>query len=495
MKIYILITLLFLFFSTYSTTAQSDFQKIIESEIVKDKLTFQIIGDNLNISIDGKEAKEIGEELSLQGKSGQIVFNTKFIHPLKYQITLKNKALDDELTKAAQEYFSQFQNYISSITNSVSSNAAASGLAVMSSAKSVTIKNPHLIELFAFLNGSYSNFFDSSATPDRQSFLCAMTKINDKEIEKKIIANYEQIFENIWKINSYVEIKSAIEENISVLKEIEGSLKEIKTTNDKLRLEADSFAKVFIKDSSTTVDKNTIGLISNKIGEVENDNKNFLKKKAELDSKYEAFIKLFGDISKNTYGEKDKETRIDEIAFEKGKRNEVTIFFKIFNYDKKSKVIKEKEQKTYIIHLRRYQTFVPVVASGVLYTNLSFQIFGTETNEDGETLVALGESKDNEIAVGAYLNMYLNNGWNNPMFLQLGVGPSKEKPLLFTGLGMSIGSRISISGGAVFTWVPTLDMLNIGDAVTGTTQIENDIKYKFTDAPKFYLGISFDLTN
>lgn len=490
----IVIILYLLSIGMNSVSAQSDFQSIIESEIVKDKLSFQIIGENLNISIDSKETKQMVSKLGLQGKSKQIVINSKFIHPLRYQVSLTNKLVEDELTKAAQEYFTQFTSYITSISNAGSYNSSGRSFSTAKT-KTVIIKNPHLIELFALLNGSDQNFFSSSDAPvSTTELLNAMVAINDKEIEDHIVKSYEEMFENIWKIESYEEIKKSLESNKLILSKIEDSIGKISKSIDRLKAESSDFSTKYLIHSLTDITKNTVGLISSKIDQIDNDHKLFLKKKEDLDKKYSAFKTLLDNISIKTYGDDNKETRIDEIIFEKGKRNEVTIYLKIFDYDKKTKALTEKEQKTYTIYLRKHQTFLPVVASGVLYTNLSFETYGTETNDAGETLLTQGKSKDNEIAIGAYLNMYLNNGWSTPVFFQIGVGPSKEKPLLFTGFGLNLGSRISLSLGGVFTWVPTLDELNVGDLVTGTTQIEDDLIYKFTNSPKLYLGLSFDLT-
>lgn len=492
MKKNILLGILFL--GILNVSAQSNFQSIIESEIVKDKITFEIIGENLNISLDNSEPKEMVESLNLQGGSKQIVINSKFIHPLKYQVSLTNKLVEDELTKAAQDYFSQFIKYISSISSSSFAKPKAKG--VVSSARTITLKNPHLIELYALLSNGTHNFFDppTASDPSRSDLLTAMEAIDNKTVESDVMDRYETIFNNIWEIEKYEDINTSIEENKSILEKIKSKIDELASVISELDDESDDFAASYIAFNSTSIAKNNLALIKNKIEQIKNDYQTFLKKKQELDDKYDTFVKLLDNISNNTYGEDSKETRLDKIIFEKGKRNEVSIYLKIFDYDKKSKALTEKEQKTYTLYLRKYQTFIPVVASGVLYTNLSFETYGTEENEVGETKLTQGKFKDNEIAIGAYLNLYYNNGWNTPVFLQIGVGPSKEKPLLFAGAGMSIGSRISISGGAVFTWAPTLNELSVGDMVTGTTQIEDDIIYKFTNSPKFYLGLSFDLT-
>jgi len=484
-----------LFAGNFFISAQTDFQSIINSEIVKDKLTFQIIGDSLNMSMDNGEPKEMVKELSLQGKSKQIVINTKFIHPLKYQVSLENKLVDDELSKAAQEYLSQFTGYVSAFSKSDVEGLVDTNVKIDSSVTTpdYIIKNPHLIELYALLTGYDEGFFDSGTSID--PLLIAMVAVKDKDIEGEIIAEYENIFTNIWEIESFESIKEALDTNKGILKSIEEKIKLITASTAKLKDETSTFKSTYLSKVSMDIRKNIINLIKDKIEVIEKDHEVFLKKKEELDLKYKAFAVLLNKIAKSSYGKDgEKETRIERIIFENKKRNVLTVYFKKFEYNKKTKALTEKDKKSYTIYLRKFQTFIPVISGGVLYTNVTFDTYGTETNDADDMLLTQGKSEENKFTIAAHLNLYINNGWNNPLFLQFGVGPSKEKPLIFGGLGMQLGAKFSLSAGAVFTWAPTLDELSVGDVVTGTTQINDDIIYKFTSSPKFYLGLSFDLT-
>jgi len=481
---------IFLFLISNSTAlAQTDFQSIIESEVVKDKIKFKIINKNLEMAIDNGIYKPVPKEINLQGKSNIIVFNSDYIHPLKYKISLENKLVEDELKNAVQEFLSKLVTSIQSINKSTT--PTLKGFRTLTRKdEHITLKNKHLIELFSLLNGMQNNFFDKETSKE---FLNAMKNVSNENFDA-IITSYNEMFTNIWDIKKYEEIDIVFKENKKLAEIIDTKLKTTKTINKTLQEEATKFIGSFLKDDKTSLTINTTELIKLKIKDVEVDFNSFIKTKESLDEKYEKIKDLFTKINDRTYKEKTKETRIDTVSFKKGKKNEVTIYLKIYDYNKESKSLTEKEQKEYKINLRKYQRLIPVISSGVLYSNLTFNSFGTGTNANDETIIEKGRVTENEITIGAYLNLYLNNGWQNPVFLQLGIGPSKEKPLLFGGVGMNIASRVSLSVGTVFTWAPSLNQLKVGDVVSGTVDIENDIIYNFTNTPKFYLGISYNLS-
>lgn len=70
----------------------------------------------------------------------------------------------------------------------------------------------------------------------------------------------------------------------------------------------------------------------------------------------------------------------------------------------------------------------------------------------------------------------------------------KKRPFLLLGGGFSIPSaRIALSGGPIWTWNPSLDKLSVGQTISSTTDLENDIEYKFDIEPKgWYLGIQYN---
>ena len=53
--------------------------------------------------------------------------------------------------------------------------------------------------------------------------------------------------------------------------------------------------------------------------------------------------------------------------------------------------------------------------------------------------------------------------------------------------------RFSITGGGVWSWNQTLNTLSVGQSISSTTELENDIKYEIGVKPKgWYLGIQYN---
>jgi hypothetical protein len=75
----------------------------------------------------------------------------------------------------------------------------------------------------------------------------------------------------------------------------------------------------------------------------------------------------------------------------------------------------------------------------------------------------------------------------------LGVGTSKDLPSLLAGGGFRFSkpSHFSVSFGGLWTWRQELDKLKVGDVITGTTDLTNDLKYKFMSSPAFFIGINY----
>jgi hypothetical protein len=115
--------------------------------------------------------------------------------------------------------------------------------------------------------------------------------------------------------------------------------------------------------------------------------------------------------------------------------------------------------------------------------------------------MVVGEAKNesiNRMNLAAALNITLNSP--NSMllpFLQLGAGVNaKVVPVVLVGAGIRSNingaGRFAISGGIAMSWIQQLDQLKVGDRVTGTSELEADLKYMFSGAPKPYIGIQYN---
>jgi hypothetical protein len=151
------------------------------------------------------------------------------------------------------------------------------------------------------------------------------------------------------------------------------------------------------------------------------------------------------------------------------------------------------------ICFRPFQRFVREVIAGVAYTGLRFPKYGTATDSAGVQRVAsAGEDDIKRLNFNVMVNyVYYSANTNLRPLLQVGIGASVTQPVLLCGGGFRFslpkGNAITITGGIAFAWIQTLDKLKIGDQVSGTAQIQSDLKYEFNSKPQPYLGIQLKL--
>jgi hypothetical protein len=144
------------------------------------------------------------------------------------------------------------------------------------------------------------------------------------------------------------------------------------------------------------------------------------------------------------------------------------------------------------IRVRNYHFLIPEFALGVFYTNLDYPHYGTATNGTS-TVVSGPENRNYSVVAAAHLNLVVNtHGLVNPMF-QFGVGTAKELPSLLAGGGIRFSkpTHTAITFGALWTWRKELDKLKVGDTIANTAILDNDLTYKLTTKPSFYIGINY----
>lgn len=160
-------------------------------------------------------------------------------------------------------------------------------------------------------------------------------------------------------------------------------------------------------------------------------------------------------------------------------------------------VTSEKKQVVKrVLRFRKFQRFIPEVSTGIAYLDLSFPKYGTSTNSSGQQVVSLaGEEKFKKMNFTAMVNfVYFSEDWNVNPLIQIGVGENSDFPVLMIGGGIRLNTglrRISFTVGAASSWIKTLDKLKLNDVVTGTSDIEKDLKYEFK-SPKIYFGIQYN---
>jgi hypothetical protein len=97
-------------------------------------------------------------------------------------------------------------------------------------------------------------------------------------------------------------------------------------------------------------------------------------------------------------------------------------------------------------------------------------------------------------SAAALLNGVFNvwGGGIHPM-IQIGLSYTKDAPALLTGAGLRFtqAKGLGIAGGLLIGWVEELAKLHVGSPVTGTSDIEKDLKLEQHFSYYFALQYSF----
>lgn len=352
---------------------------------------------------------------------------------------------------------------------------------------SVFIKNHNPItNILSINNKAFENTNNTSYRNSIKDLLETFTflKSDDQKLEKEKF----NLIEKIDSISATISL-----DKITFNKTVNNIVKNINLTNisnrkkqlDSIKLKL-NLINVHIRNKEKKVNSNI------SIETLEN-----YKKQSEIIKKLNTYYNQLIDWDSKLTNGFFTEYRIHKISKDSIKALEITITQKKLKLDRGNINLEKSNDKNLSAQLNfeKFSRFIPEVAAAVVFSNLSFPKFGTETNENEEQVVSRTEDETfNKINVGLMINFNYNIGDDELVpFFQIGAGPSKKYPILFAGGGIRISEKFRISGGGAWTWINELSTLNIGDIVSGTSQIDNDQEFKFNATPKFYLSIQYKL--
>lgn len=160
--------------------------------------------------------------------------------------------------------------------------------------------------------------------------------------------------------------------------------------------------------------------------------------------------------------------------------------------------VEPKEISKTEITLRKFQLFVPEISVGTAFTFFKYKTYGTTTDANGQQYIA--EPKENSlkninITTMVNWNLFIQKSEIHPL-IQIGAGINEGLPTFLAGAGLRFGSasknKIRLTGGIAMTWTKELNKLKVGDKITGTADIENDLVYQFSWPPKPYIGLQYN---
>lgn len=157
--------------------------------------------------------------------------------------------------------------------------------------------------------------------------------------------------------------------------------------------------------------------------------------------------------------------------------------------------IKPEDRGAATIVVREFSRFAPEAGAGMVLAFVPRVFYGTGTNADGKTVVAVSKTEDVAVVPGGMVNFVCRCGagpFVEPMF-QIGAAVSKETPGILVGGGIRLFAMgkadVSLSGGVVAAWVKKLKTLKVGDVISGSKDIDADLGFKGLPTARPYIAI------
>ncbi len=354
-------------------------------------------------------------------------------------------------------------------------------------------------ELLVNQFGSPVNFLD----PGNLGIALNMNMLGDfNEIKKtfpsQTIESDLSELEILISRNIYEEVEKAFIQLLGITNP-DNALSYIKATEVKIKEYEQNYSDIEklqekITESLTAIDsiyqKITVSMYIDKTKAITNSNKILTNR---LKTKIETVKNSLKDESLDPT--KDGYFRIRKIEFDEGEKFQASLTITEFEYDKEAKdYSKKSDVYNKSIIFQEYNSIAISFSAGLFYSSATLKGFGVSNNEEDFTITEDDITKNDPVRA-TFLNFHFRTGskYFAPL-AQIGIDPTKKRPFLLLGGGFSIPiTKIAFSGGPLWTWDPTLEKLSVGQSITSTTDLEQDIKYKFDMEPKgWYLGIQYN---
>lgn len=430
---------------------------------------------------------------NVNAKDNSMNIYMKWFNPLKYKITWKDSTMTDDRDKAITDFISalvgQFGTPVSGLNQEAQSPKAQTPAGDI---ESRSFSNINLVIWLLHMQENQTalkkNPEDVQRINELSKQLEELDKLNAKDISKSATDIYTALI-GITDISQYntefqkqTKVVADIEGKDSGFAKIESSQKLIVSKLEQFTLTDNELLQTFTK----TVISNYIETVTENL----NSNKKIISKLKPIVEIVENSTKY---VSENTSA-KDY-YKIRSADFDDGKKLETILTITEYEFDKETKEFKKKSDvisKTFVF--QKYDIFDVSVSTGLFFANATLKGYGVANDASNNFIVTEDNINKNTAVAAVFLNFNLKTSrYFSPLF-QLGIDPTKKRPFLLAGAGLSIpGARIAFSAGPIWTWDQSLDKLTVGQIVTSTTDLEKDIKYKFNFEPRgWYLGIQYN---
>jgi hypothetical protein len=532
--------------SLNSVYGQDEMLQRIDGENVEKTIYVMLSHDNLKYKLDPKvdEYDDLGftmkekEDLLFNSRAPKVKLVFGFYNPYRYQIIVGQETSEDPLNESTEEFLTSFTSFLSVVTigtpipfKESESDALKLTLGAAFSSMSTDTKSnaDYIASADAIVWLMWAQQFQvckDMMDAEGQRVSVAGTR-SDPDFAKKIesiikeITNVEEILFNKFRANGEEEIvghhflkisqklyastiakdfqkdvndartyfsslKAKIEEIDEALKNLNGIKEQVVFKSPFCKnFEAYTirFLNQYIKDMREKYTQ--INMMATKLDE-------FIKKgETYIDDNY---IRDQNGVYKNISYNEDiyadyKTIRTVSLTL---KKFEIVSSLEDIEAEGFLKTKTESKRNFKVVRFRRTWS---EASAGLFYSNIEYLQYSTE-EVGGALVVAEPTEKTTRALVGLFYNQIFNLK-TYPLFplFQLGVASGRSYPTILAGGGVRIISkdsrRFSITGGVALSFIQDLDKLSVGSTVKGQAEIDEDIKYKLTDKPGFYLGLAW----
>lgn len=469
------LNLFFLLLIPYFTMGQTSILDVSESEIVKNHIILSIGPDSLlNFIIDDNPLTRynvLENKQLFQVKGNSFHIRMKYVNPLHYQITSNSRSIDDDIFKSSDKYITDAISFFGKITK----NTNESQMEIEGPKEDLTFKtsDPEVFDIYVRLRTR----MEEDITQD---MLNTLMNINVNNAFQTSMDSIKSSYQRLYDITEFSHVPRIIKLNESKMLQINQNLTAV---GDSIMAFEDKLVKLLKDRNGFKFQYIQIGIINLK--------EKLEKRRKEIEEEKNKYAKIKNLFESTKVS--NEELIISDLKISREKSfYEVDILVKKIEFDFNKLTLSVKSEKLYTLRIRKFYRFIPSVSTGAIYSNLIFKTFGTDKNALGETIVSESEEELDPLNFGTYLNLHIQNRTEITPLIQFGVSTTKNKPALMLGLGATYRD-ISLSVGSLWTWAPKLNTLSLGQIVSGTTEIEDDIKYYFQGKPFLYFGLSFNI--
>lgn len=492
MKKTILIISIIATFLNQSTAQKA--KEVIEDGIRVGKnemLFFKLQKDNISYQISSYNARNYNPKVLPDSaifcipKSG-VNIHMRPVNPLNYSYKTEQKQITDAITEDADL---ALNSILKSLKDNIDKGVQgmAPGIKPPSGKKDKDIYN-RIVDSLKKANEDKANA--------RTSLVNKIAQIkNDLESSKGQKDKVNSVFEVLSKIDFANQAPTVASLNSSK-SEIDSIKSYYKILDKRVATLLDEIGKYNYDDAFSVqfILKDALDKLKDLINQ-------YRKRYTLLTTLYETCDKVRSDAESNEDGI-SWNIKLGNVKPEKGKIINYSISVKKAGYelDNKKEIVNKKEQDiiSRTFRLRRFNRFVYEISAGVAYTFFEVPKYGTDTISGGKTVVAdAGKEAIRNINFTSMINfVYFSEESDVRPFIQLGFGVNTKTPTLLFGGGLRFYieglTRFSISGGIAASWVKRLDKLKVGDKISGTAELEKDLKNVFNWPPKPYIGLQYN---